>query len=407
MTSDNVNRFFKQKIILVLWDLELGGAERQVMHLARYLKKLNAHVEIWGLGNPGHLTQLCDKSNITWRVIPIHWIHPNTHGKNIVVTTARRIIGLSNRIRNFYSLCQFALELRKQKADLILPYMLWPNVFCCSVWHWSKAKMCIWNQRDGGINLLGDGIERYAAKRASLFITNSGTGKDFLITKFGVSDDEIRVIHNGVKIDLPECSPESWKHRLLLDESCFTACMIANLHLYKDHETLLKAWKTVVEHTAKDKVRAVLLLAGAFRGTDESLKALAYDLGLYHHVLFLGQVEDIAGLLSVCDLGVFSSTTEGCPNGVLECMAVGLPVVATDIPGIREAVGPNGFSHLAPPGDVEAFADRIIQFYENKYLQRLAGRNNADWIRDHFSVEQMCINTIQAISETLNRNNGY
>ncbi len=66
--------------------------------------------------------------------------------------------------------------------------------------------MCIWNQRDGGINLLGDGIERYAAKRASLFITNSGTGKDFLITKYGVSDDEIRVIHNGVKIDLHKCS---------------------------------------------------------------------------------------------------------------------------------------------------------------------------------------------------------
>ncbi len=90
MTSDNVNKFFKQKIILVLWDLELGGAERQVMHLARYLKKLNAHVEIWGLGNPGHLTQLCDESNITWRVIPIHWIHPNTHEK---ILSLRQLAG--------------------------------------------------------------------------------------------------------------------------------------------------------------------------------------------------------------------------------------------------------------------------------------------------------------------------
>src|SRR2546426_8921983 len=89
------------------------------------------------------------------------------------------------------------------------------------------------------------------------------------------------------------------------------------------------------------------------------MRALARELNLGRSVRFLGPVDDVPGLLSAVDLAVLSSTSEGCPNAVLECMASGLPVVATDIPGIRKAVGPSGYNYLAPPDDARSFAERI------------------------------------------------
>ena len=79
------------------------------------------------------------------------------------------------------------------------------------------------------------------------------------------------------------------------------------------------------------------------------VEALIQELKIVSSVRLVGEVPDLANLLGALDLGVFSSRFEGCPNGVLECMAAGLPVVATDIPGIIEAVGSDMKSYLIYP----------------------------------------------------------
>jgi glycosyltransferase involved in cell wall biosynthesis len=94
-------------------------------------------------------------------------------------------------------------------------------------------------------------------------------------------------------------------------------------------------------------------------------------------------------LLAAVDVGVFSSRTEGCPNGVLECMAAGLAVAGTDIPGIREALGPEGLPFLAPPGDEERLAEAILDLAESPALRARAGAANRERIRREFTVEGM------------------
>jgi hypothetical protein len=100
--------------------------------------------------------------------------------------------------------------------------------------------------------------------------------------------------------------------------------MAANLHGLEDHKTLLKAWPRVQETWPERQLAPVILPAGRLDGTADSLKALDYDLNLGSSVRCLGGVSDICGLLGAAELGVFSSRLEGCPNGVLECMASGL-----------------------------------------------------------------------------------
>jgi glycosyltransferase involved in cell wall biosynthesis len=179
--------------------------------------------------------------------------------------------------------------------------------------------------------------------------------------------------------------------------------MLANLQLFKDHPTLLRAWRVVIDRLDSMNRRAVLLLAGRFDGMEDALKVLAYDLDLGRTVRFLGPVKDISGLLSAVDMGVHSSVNEGCPNGVLECMAAGLAVAGTDYPGIREAVGRLGYKYLAPPGDADALAERIIALAVNPEARHEAGAANRQRIECEFSPDRMYQKTLAVIQEGMGR----
>jgi glycosyltransferase involved in cell wall biosynthesis len=87
-------------------------------------------------------------------------------------------------------------------------------------------------------------------------------------------------------------------------------------------------------------------------------------------------VKDISGLLCATDLLVHGSFLEGRLNSVLEAMAVGLPVAAADIPGIREAVGPAGYEHLAPVGDPDTLTKRTLRFALHAQLRQEVGAAN-------------------------------
>jgi len=145
----------------------------------------------------------------------------------------------------------------------------------------------------------------------------------------------------------------------------------------------------------------VLALAGRFGVAEKEIKALAYDLELGKSVRFLGAVKDVDGLLSASDLSAFSSQAEGCPNGVLEAMAAGLPVVATDIPGVRDALGSNATKFLAPIGDPFVLAQKIQLMIDNPTLRLEEGEKNRARVKKEFSIEQMCQSSVGLIKAHL------
>ena len=108
-----------------------------------------------------------------------------------------------------------------------------------------------------------------------------------------------------------------------------------------------------------DYPRPCLVLAGAPLFTFSDVKRLAEETGVSETVRFPGQVKDISGLLHACDIGVLISKHEGLPNAVLEYMAAGLPVIATDLPGNREALGNNAENQLCKLMDSADLALKI------------------------------------------------
>jgi glycosyltransferase involved in cell wall biosynthesis len=143
----------------------------------------------------------------------------------------------------------------------------------------------------------------------------------------------------------------------------------------------------VVDRLARDGRRPVVLFAGRDAGGGDAAKALAFDLDLREYVRFLGEVDDVSGLLHAADLAILSSRSEMFARAVAEPMGVGLAVVGTDVPGIREVTGDPGEPFLAPPGDAPALADAILRLALDEDLCARVGRANAELIRARQSRE--------------------
>jgi glycosyltransferase involved in cell wall biosynthesis len=371
------------RIIVVIGVFDLGGSERQALAVVRYLRDVaGADVEIWGChAGGGRVAELCRQYYIPCRLMPIPWM---AHW---------------GRAQRYKALLQFTLALRRARADVFLPYITLTNVFCGLVWRFTGAKTCIWNQRESGITEpVGPRVGRWATRLTPRFTSNSQHGAEYLINKHNVPRTHVTVLHNAVELSTAELDGPTWRRNLNVSEDSFVAVMLANLHGGKDHATVQKAWQIVA-----NRIPATLLLAGRFDGTQDSLKLLAVDLGITDYVRFLGPVKDVSGLLSASDLAVFSSPAEGCPNAVLECMAAALPVVATDIPGVREAVGPDGIPFLTPFGDAEAMASKILELARNPGLRSKLGKLNRQRIETQFSPRMLGERTCALISSVLER----
>lgn len=379
-----------RRVLVLLESLELGGAERQAIHLARYLQEYeDAVVEVWGWGMPGRAADLCYRLGLPWRTYRLAW-HAGRW---------RRLVGVA----------ALARQLAHWQPDLVVPYCRVPNIVAGLVWRWAGATGCIWNQRDTGLDLGASRLERWAVRRVPAIVANSHHAAQRLSRLFRPRQP-IHVVPNGVRLEPPAASRAEWRGRLGVDERCVVAVMVANVHRAKDHVTALRAWHRVVQRL--DPLRfatatpntptaslaghlgnpqtpgALLLLAGRL---DEPAVPLAMmrELGLQAYVRFLGAVDDVSGLLSAADLGLFASLAEGCPNGILECMAAGLPVVATVCPGTTEVLGSAGQGLLVPAQDDAALAERILLLAGNPTLRRTLGEANRRRAQNEYTWEMM------------------
>lgn len=154
----------------------------------------------------------------------------------------------------------------------------------------------------------------------------------------------------------------------------------------KNYPLLLKAFQKVTEQTGD----YVLKIYGK---VDESLRLaeLSQELGISDKVFFMGQVDNILERIRNASVFVLSSSSEGMPNALMEAMAIGLPVVATDCPpgGPRQLIcdGENGL--LVPNDDVDALATAIIRIIRDEHLSHKLSEN-ALKITDEYSEEKIC-----------------
>ncbi|MDU7474560.1 MAG: glycosyltransferase family 4 protein [Paenibacillus macerans] len=178
----------------------------------------------------------------------------------------------------------------------------------------------------------------------------------------------------GVGVDLGEFAPASaaeaarLRRELGLAPGDFAILCIAELNGNKNQRQLLEALRELRGRA----VPAVLLLAGT-GGRERHYRQLAEDLGLREAVRFLGYRKDIPQLLQAADVLALSSRREGLPRALLEGLAAGKPLVATDVRGSRDLAVPGHNGYLVPVGDARAAAEALAELYEHPGLRRRMG----------------------------------
>jgi sugar transferase (PEP-CTERM/EpsH1 system associated) len=211
-----------------------------------------------------------------------------------------------------------------------------------------------------------------------------------------VPERKIHVIRNGIDVtDFP--SPEE---RPLPSEGR-RAIHVGRLIRLKDQFTLLRATRLVIDR-APD-FRLDIVGDGPVRGELESLTA---ELGLQEHVSFLGLRKDVRALLPAAEFFVLTSLSEGLSISILEAMAAGLSVVATDVGGNREVVADKVTGLLVPAQAPQALAEAMLAVHNDPELARRMGLASRARVKDEFDVRVVCARYEKLYSALLDRKPG-
>jgi glycosyltransferase involved in cell wall biosynthesis len=371
-----------KRIIFVFRNFTFGGAERQAFLLTDYLKNVaGSEIIFIAFSAKGRVSEICDELGIKWVSLLVNW-------------------GGSNWIKKIYKLFIITKKLRSLKPDIIFPYTYIPSVICGSIWKLTGAKFCLWNNRAYNLFGIEPLLEKISAKLQPVFISNSEASSKILVKKLGIKPNKAKVIRNGIELSIPKLNRSEWRKKIGASDNTIICCMVANIHGNKDHITLLKAWVDVNKHYSFSN-QYILVLAGRCGGTYKELINFINISGINSSVKFLSETDDVSGLVNASDIGVFSSLNEGSPNGLLECMAAGLPIVAADIPSIREIFDAEQLNFLSAPKDHQSFSKNLITVFEDPELRKKLGTKNKEIISNKYSKERMINDTIEIIEDGL------
>ena len=312
--------------------------------------------------NKQQFAQLEDNFNLNV-LVPIAFNDWFKHRSEIIQSTKLRYVPyfyLPKLGRRFYSvflflsiLCHSGLWLKRKKNHILLASWAFPEAIATS---WlSKLFRCkfFFKVHGSDINFHGTFPARAkqivaASKHAKGILSVSKALKNNMIT-MGVESNKIEVIYNGVNHQrFGERQP-----RKIADEYVL---YVGNLKVTKGVFELLEGFAKVAEQFPELK----LVFAGP-GGLLHQLTAKAKQLTIENRVTFLGSVdhEELPALMQHASVVALPSYSEGVPNVLLESMACGTPVLATDVGGIPEVVIENICGQLIPPKDCDAVASGL------------------------------------------------
>jgi glycosyltransferase involved in cell wall biosynthesis len=173
----------------------------------------------------------------------------------------------------------------------------------------------------------------------------------------------------------------------------------ASLGLREDHEVLVNVGRREYQKGQRYLLEAFrllvgprpqlrLLIAGRSGQQAERLSGMTGQLGLGERVEFLGHRADVPDLLAAADVFVFPSLYEGLGGALIEAMALGLPIVASDLEAVREVVEAGRSGLLVPPGDPEALALAIARLLDDRTLARSLGACGRRVFEQRFTLER-------------------
>ncbi|UCF67082.1 MAG: glycosyltransferase family 4 protein [Acidobacteriota bacterium] len=259
--------------------------------------------------------------------------------------------------------------------------VLLPSVRGTVVWpHWIKRR-----------------VYRSMFRRARRTLVNSRAGARYVVERFGAPEQRLVVVPNGIDIEALQrlAEPALLSERLELEPGTPLIGLIGKDAPVKN----IPRFVEIVRRLSASVPELHAVLIG--HGLDEPARdRLAPDLPA-RRVHFLGPRAEAAALVSGLDALVLTSDSEGCPNVVLEALAVGTPVVSADVGDVAQMIDHGRTGHIVPAADIDAFVQALVAVLSDLERYRERVRAERGRLSDAFSIEAMVSRTIGIWDELL------
>lgn len=245
-------------------------------------------------------------------------------------------------------------------------------------------------------------FNRLLAHRTAAYIAVGQQVGEQIIDWYGYPQDKVKVIHNGVNLELfaPLADPLALRASLGLPAEGLIVVMVARLDPEKGHRTLFEAISLLPDQGVN------YLIIGTGRGAAK-VHAEAEEFGVSDRVSFLGMRRDIPALLQVADIFAFPTLQEGFSNALIEAMASGCAIAASDYPSNLEAVEDGKSALISPRLDAPALAANLQRLLSDATLRKALADAARERVETVFSVAANAGKTM-ALYDALwqNRNEG-
>lgn len=350
----------------------IGGAQMHVLHLARSLRERGWQVTVVG-GGEGPFADMLRETGVPCVSVPelVHPIHPSADRRALQALTHVLRVLRPDLVCCHSSKAGFLGRWAARRLDI-------PAIFTAHGWAFTPGP-------GPARRLLALAAEHTATRWSRRIICVSDFDR-LLALRYRVAPPRLLVtVHNGIPDHPARARPEA--------PGPLRVAMVARFDAPKDHLTLLRAVAGIA-----DSLDLVLVGNGP---RHEAIREEVARLGIHQWVTFAGARTDVAELLAQVHAFVLSSRWEGLPLTVLEAMRAGLPVVASDVGGVREAVvdGVTGF--LVPPGDPDALRDRLRRLAGDPELRRRLGAAGRKRYESLFTLSTMVDRTVGVYREAL------
>lgn len=267
--------------------------------------------------------------------------------------------------------------LREQEIDVLHTHNTYPHLYGTLAARWAGVPVVVQTRHGqrAGHGWKSRVLYRAAATWVDRVVAVSDDAANLCLEADGLPASKVQRIWNGIDLS-------AFRYRGPVAEP--VAISVARLSPEKDFATLLWATAQVIQTIPNFRLK--LVGDGPER---DKLQRLARAIGLTDCVEWLGERKDIPDLLTTAGFFVTSSLTEGISLTLLEAMAVGLPIVATDAGGNREIVVDGITGAITPVGDVNQLAQAMIAMCRRADEWPAWGRAGCARVREHFSIERM------------------
>jgi len=360
-------------VALVITELDFGGAEQCLVHIARGLDSSRFAVEVYVLAPPpkapvdGLLTQLRAAQ------VPCHFL-----GLDHIWQFPQAVARLRGRLGG--------------KRRVVLSFLFHANVVAAMALHGSSNTVLACGIRVADPSRWRQWVERRALRRAAKVVCVSHAVARFAASRLRVDHARLTVIPNGIDPSSMRDVPPVELASLGVPAQRRALVVVARLTHQKGIDELLRAAGPLL--TALPHHDLVLVGQGPAL---PYLRQLATDLGNADRVHFAGWRTDVPAILKASDLLLLPSRYEGMPNVVLEAMACRRPVVCTRAEGVGELLGPLSDAQTVPIGDAQAFVNKVLALINDPVKLSQLAAGNQRRAEQHFARNVM----VQAYADLL------